>query len=74
MEGATAMDGAMVTAMVTVAMDDVARRRWTAQQRVDGKGWHDNSLTVMDGEGRHKRNGNGHGRRDDDSMVMDSRA
>ena len=26
MEGATAMDGAMVTAMATVAMEDVARR------------------------------------------------
>ncbi len=30
MEGVPAMDGAKVTAMATVAMDDVSRRRWTA--------------------------------------------
>ena len=28
----------------------------------------------MDGKGRRKRNGDGNGQRDDDSMVMDSRA
>ncbi len=74
MEGATAMDGATVTAMAMVAMDDVARRGWMARWRLDGKGRHDSSLTVMDGEGQRERNGNGDGRRDDDSTVMDSGA
>jgi hypothetical protein len=27
------------------------------QMQLDGKRWHDGSLMVMDGEGRHKRNG-----------------
>ncbi len=31
-------------------------------------------MTVMDGEGRRKRNGDGDGRRNDDSTVMDSGA
>jgi hypothetical protein len=74
MEGATAMDGATVTAMATVVMDDVARRRWTARRQLEGKGRHDSSSTVMDGEGQRKHNGDGNGWRDDDSTVMDSGA
>ena len=60
--------------IATVAMDDVARRRWTARRQLDGKGRHDSSLTVMDGEGLRERNGNGDGRRDDNSTVIDSGA
>ena len=68
------MDGAMVTAMAMVAMDNVARRQWTERQRLDGKGRHDSSSTVMDGEGRRECNGNGDGRRNDNSTVMNSGA
>jgi hypothetical protein len=46
----------------------------TAQRRLDGKGRHDSSSTVMDGEGRRERSGNGNGQRNDDSRVMDSGA
>jgi hypothetical protein len=45
-----------------------------ARRQLNGKGRHDNSLTVLDGEGRRERNGDGDGRRDDDSTVMDSGA
>ncbi len=71
MEGAAAMVGAMVTAMATVAMYDVAQRRWMARQQLDGKGRHDSSSTVMDGERRRERNDNGDGRRNNNSTVMD---
>ena len=72
MEGATAMNGATVKAMAMVAMDDVARRRWTARRGLDGKGRHDSSSTVLDGKGRRKRNGNVDGQCVDNSTVMDS--
>ena len=74
MEGVMAMDGATVTAMAMVAMDNVARWRWTAQWQLNNKGRHDSSLTVLDGKGWRERNGNGDGRRDDDSTVMNSGA
>ncbi len=66
------MDGATVTAMATVAMDDVAQQQWTARRQLDGKGRHDSSSRVMDGKGRCKHNGDGNGWRYDDSTVMDS--
>ena len=46
MEGATAMDGAAVAAMVTVAMDDVARQQWTTWR--DEGGWRDGDLMARD--------------------------
>jgi hypothetical protein len=52
MEGVMAMDGTTVTVMATVVMDEVAWLRWMARRRLNGKGRHDSSLTVMDGEGR----------------------
>jgi hypothetical protein len=69
MEDATAMDGAMVTAMAAVAMDDHNDNGWC-----DGDLSDDSSLTVMDGKGRRERNGDGDGRCNADSTVMDSRA
>ena len=74
MEGATAMDGTTVTAMGMMAMEDVARRRWMARRRLDGKGRHDSSSMVMDGEGWRKCNSDGDGLHNDDSTVMDSGA
>ena len=44
------------------------------RRRLDDKGQHDSSLTVLDGEGWRENHGNGDGRHNDNSTVMDSGA
>ena len=60
--------------MLASLTDNVAQRQRTARWRLDGKGQHDCSSTVMDGKGLRERNGDGDGQRNDDLMVIDSGA